>query len=181
MIAQLYSKYFQKSQTFLYPLLELKNDREMRPLSTYVAWKDMFTPKDRKLICLYRKTNTEAWKNFEKTRLLNHKLLDFCQELDGNKIAYVFDMNCMARDYDSFLDAKYSRFSDDTKKRLTAFYGITTPEWVHIESFIFPEKYHEIYASLLGVDVKLIKENNELCSPYDLVKETLVPVYSNQI
>lgn len=178
MITQLYKEYFQKSQTMLYPLLDIKKDPLNRPLSTFLEWKNMFTVKDRKLICLFKKQNSESWKEFEIKKLLNHKMIDFCQEIDANNVVYVFDMNCMAKDYDNFLAAKYSLFSDDAKRKITSYYGIHTPEWVHIESFIFPEKYHEIYASLLGVNVSLIKENNELCSQYDLAKETLVTVYS---
>jgi hypothetical protein len=180
MITQLYKDYFQKSQTLLYPLLDLKKDPLNKPVSTFIEWKGAFTAKDRKLICVFRKQDTETWRNFEKTKLLNHKMLDFCQEVGDNKIAYVFDMNCMARDYDAFLAAKYSKFSDEAKRKIAAYYGIHTPEWVHVESFIFPEKYHEIYASLLGEDIRVIREVHELCSPYDRDRETLVVVYSDQ-
>jgi hypothetical protein len=180
MITQLYKNYFQKSHTFLYPLLDLKKEPLNRPLTTFIEWQDMYTKNERKLICLFKKQDTESWKTFERNKLLNHKMLDNCQEIDKGKIIYVFDMNCMAADYDFFLAAKYSKFSTEAKRKITAYYGVTTPEWVHIETFIFPEKYHEIYASLLGVDLEIIKNNHELCSPYDIDKETLVVSYNDK-
>jgi hypothetical protein len=181
MITQLYKDYFQKSQTLLYPLLDIKKEPLNKPMTTFIEWQGMFNKNERKLICLFKKQDTDNWRIFERSKLLTHKMLDFCQEIEKGKIIYVFDMNCMAIDYDQFLAAKYSKFSDEAKRKITAYYGVHTPEWVHIESFIFPEKYHEIYASLLGVKLQVIKDNHELCSPYDLTKETLVISYSDKI
>ena len=43
----------------------------------------------------------------------------------------------------------------------------------YIESYIYPEYYHEDYANELGVKLQDIQKVNELCSKPDLKKETL--------
>ena len=101
-------------------------------------------------------------------------MLDFVVPLDNNKIAYVFDMNQIAYDYDLFMQGKYSQFSKNAKKNLSDYYGIHTPEWVYIESFIFPKKYFKQYAEILEMDVIVLQEVGELCNKQDTQKETFI-------
>ena len=172
MISQIYNKYFQKSMTFLYPLLGFKKDKHQRPLQTYLSWSGTaYDSSSRKLICVYEIKNTEDWKVFEREYLITHKMLDMCVPLDNNKIVYIFDFNSMASDYDAFLNGKYSELSPFVKKTLTDYYGVHTPEWVYIESFLFPAKYFKQYSQILDVEEDFLKSVGELCDHHDKEKE----------
>lgn len=70
------------------------------------------------------------------------------------------------------MDGKYSKMSTRAKQLLTDYYGIHTPEWVFIESYVFPEAYFDKYAEILEVDVKKLRKVGELCDKYDPEKET---------
>ena len=52
-INALYKKYFQKSKIFIYPLLDIKRGTQIVPSETYLAWNDLYSPEDKKLICVY--------------------------------------------------------------------------------------------------------------------------------
>jgi hypothetical protein len=92
MISQIYDKYFQKSFTFLYPMLGFKKDKHPRPVQTYLGWSGTaYKPSSRKLICVYKQTKDEAWKSFERDHLLTHKMLESCYPLDNDQIVYIFD------------------------------------------------------------------------------------------
>lgn len=173
MIKEMYKKYFQKSYTFLYPLLGFKRTRDPRPVQVYTHWPQEFPDDERKLVCVYQKEDTDEWRSFEKNKLMTHSMLDYVVPLFDGRVAYVFDMNPVAHDYDLFLEGKYSKFSQNAKRHLSDYYGIHTPEWVYVESFIFPKKYFKQYAELLEVDVKSLQEVGELCDKYNKEKETL--------
>ena len=170
MMKDIYRKYFQKSFTFLYPLLEVVN-KKYRPSQTFVEWEGVYTKQDRKLICIYNRDDSDKWCEFEREELMNHFMLDCCVPIDDNKVVYVFDYNIYKDDYDNFINGKYSKFSTHAKKLLTTYYGIHTPEWIFVESYVFPEAYFDKYAEILGIDVKILKQVGELCEVYDSEKE----------
>jgi hypothetical protein len=172
MMSDIYRKYFQKSITFLYPLLGFKKNKHPRPVQTYLSWKETGTaPHHRKLVCVYEKKNTEEWKNFEREHLITHKMLELCVPVDDNTIVYIFDFNHLASDFDFFLKGKYSELSTFVKKTLTDYYGTHTPEWVYIESYLFPGKYFKQYADILLIDEQFLKQVGQLCDRYDPEKE----------
>ena len=74
-IHALYTKYFQKSKVFVYPLLGIKKGTSVVPNETYIAWNNSYGPEDRKLICLYYSRNDAEYKQFEKNVLLKHNRL----------------------------------------------------------------------------------------------------------
>lgn len=174
MIKSIYQDYFQKSFTFLYPLLNIKK-KLPRPVKTFLFHPD-YNQEDneKRLFCLYKKENTESWKKFEKDFLITHKMLEDCYEIDKEHILYVFNMNEFKEDIDFLLEGKYSKFSQKTKKLITDYYGIHTPEWVYIESFLFPSKYFSIYSELLNVEISILEDIGELCSLYDKEKEIFI-------
>jgi hypothetical protein len=46
-----------------------------------------------------------------------------------------------------------------------------------METYLYPEKYHGVYAKLLDVDIDVLKKNVELCDACNLEKETLkIPI-----
>jgi hypothetical protein len=168
MIPEIYQQYFQKSFCFLYPFLGFHRTKDPKPDQTYLEWPDeCLTIDDKKLICVYKKDNTEKWNTFEKSKLITHRMLHSCVLVDDTTVVYIFDLNHMAADYEIFLNGKYSKLSANAKKMITDFYGIHTPEWVYIESFMFPAKYYKDYAKILKVDVDLLKEVGELCNKYN--------------
>jgi hypothetical protein len=71
-LSSVYSKYFQKSKVFLYPLLDIKRGSSVTPKETYVSWNKHYTSEDMKLICVYEKRKDDEYKNFEKNILLKH-------------------------------------------------------------------------------------------------------------
>jgi len=172
MIKQMYKQYFQKSYTFLYPLLGFKRTRDPRPVQVYVHWPEEFPDDERKLVCIYQKEDTDQWLTFEKNKLMTHTLLDYVVPLCDGRVAYIFDMNPSAYDYDLFIQGKYSKFSQNAKRHLSDYYGIHTPEWAYVESFIFPKKYFKDYAEMLLIDVATLQEVGELCDKYNKEKET---------
>lgn len=170
MISQIYRGYFQKSHTFLFPLLGFKKNARYKPEQTYISWTDTIKPEDRRLICVYKREDSEGWRNFESNFLLCHKMLDYCVPLD-DVVVYVFDFNSMKEDFDAFLHGKFSTLTSTSKKSITDYYGTHTPEWVYIESFLFPAKYYKQYAEILHLDIDLLREVVELCEKYDAQKE----------
>jgi hypothetical protein len=174
MIRSLYKDYFQKSYTFLYPLLGLKKkSTPFKPVQTYVSWPDEISTADKKLICVYEIQDDTSWFDFETKVLLNHPMLDYVQKIDDNKIAYIFDLHSFKNDFQCFLDGKYSNFSTNAKKLISDYYGIHTPEWIYIESFLFPKKYYKSYAEILLVPVATLQKVGELCDKHNPEKETL--------
>ena len=170
MMKDIYRKYFQKSFTFLYPLLQVMK-KKYKPSQTYIEWEGVYDKDARKLICIYKREDSEEWREFEMDKLMNHPMLDSCMPLDDNRVVYVFDYNIYRDDYDNFIKGKYSKLSTHAKTLLTSYYGIHTPEWIFVESYVFPESYFDKYAEILGIDVKILKEVGELCEVYDSEKE----------
>ena len=132
MIKDMYRKYFQKSYTFLYPLLGFKRTKDPRPLQVYLHWPEEFPDEERKLVCIYQKEDTDQWTNFEKNKLMTHSMLDYVVPLCDGRIAYIFDMNPVTNDYNLFLQGKYSKFSNNAKMHMSDYYGIHTSEWVYV-------------------------------------------------
>ena len=64
--------YFQKSYKFLYPLLNITN-KNIRPIQTFISWKDRYQPNDCRLICVYE--------------------LDHVLKLNDNKTSYISEVN----------------------------------------------------------------------------------------
>jgi hypothetical protein len=91
--------------------------------------------------------------------------------VNDEKVVYVFDLNTYKEDYDLFLEGHYSQLSDDAKQMMMDYYGIHTPEWVFIDSYLFPENYFSRYAEILDVDEDMLIKVGELCSKYDCDKE----------
>jgi hypothetical protein len=89
MITDIYRKYFQKSYNFLYPLLGFKKHKTHKPLQTYVEWEGICDVSSRKLICIFKRLDTEEWIRFEQDYLICHRMLESCLPLDDNLIAYV--------------------------------------------------------------------------------------------
>jgi hypothetical protein len=169
----IYSKYFQKSRSFLYPILGIKKTSYAAPNGTYIAIQGLIDADDVKLICTFKEDNSESFKKFEEQMLITNPLFDRILEVDGYKL-YIFDLKVYESDWFNFLLGKYSKLSSTMKRAIKLYYGENSAEYKYMDSYLHPEKYFDDYAKILDVDVKELKKIGELCDPCDLDKETLV-------
>jgi len=174
---KLHDKYTQKSRIFLYPALNIRRGSHIKPIQTYIAWEEIVSPTDRKLICVYDIQDNEDYQIFERVKLFgNDKFCEFRQTTD-NKGIYIFTFDDRAYDWDKFVKGKYSQLSDQAKDEIEKFYGKDSSTYEYVMSYLYPEDYFDVYAELLGVNVNILKGVGELCAPYHTEKETLkIPV-----
>jgi hypothetical protein len=171
-LSSMYTKYFQKSRVFLYPILQIPKGSVAAPMETYVSWEGYIKPEEKKLICSYKDRVDLEYKKFEKTKLLQHPLLHSTEMVDGNRLM-IFDFSKYGKDWDKFLLGSYSTFEYNTKMRISKWHGNHTTNSVYIDSYINPHKYFDIYASILDVTIKELKKVGELCDKPNLEKECL--------
>jgi len=182
---RLYTRYFQKSKSFLYPLLGFKRSMPFPPRQSYLAWRNFYVAQDCKLMVsfdLY--LDTPEWKKFLETEIYPHEM--FSEHIasvehffltDGTPAkrmvdVIVFDLSFHKEDFLNVLKGRYSKLSAKTKNAIRAYYGYHTPEWAHMESFLYPEKYYDQYAKILDVEPELLKQGVELCESPSIDKET---------
>lgn len=192
MIKGIYREYFQKSRVFLYPALEITNKTGITPIGTYLAWKDKgITAGHKKLIAVFHARKDREFHLFENSRLRAHKWFLECIETEdpekGELKVFIFDLSktetslqgkkvkqwSLSRDWDLFLQGRYSVLSKEIKLRIKSFFKPSHNKYVYVESFLEPSKYYVLYAEILGVPVSVLKEATELTDRPDLKKETL--------
>jgi len=177
-INALYKKYFQKSKIFLYPLLDIKRGTSVVPDETYLGWDTHVTPEDMKLVCVYHTRTDVEYVNFEKNVLLKHtRLSDYV--VSGDKTVFTFDFSDLEKDWFHIAYGRYSKVSNDIKRKILGFFDPKTGNYVYVTSYLYPEKHFQTYADLLGVNVEVIKSVGELCDKPDLDKENLVLEVAN--
>ena len=115
----------------------------------------------------------------EKEKLITHKNLDSVYDYENN-IIYVFDLNFIGDDYDKIINGEYSKISDTSKNILCGYYGITTPEWIYIESYLYPSKYIKTYSEILNVDEDILWDAGELCDKPNMTKEKCIIKLKNE-
>jgi hypothetical protein len=174
-IDALYVKYFQKSKIFLYPLLGIKRGTSVTPSETYVTWEDkQISSEDKKLICVYPNRTDQEYKTFESNVLLNHnRLVDFIK-IDSNTSVFIFSFDDIPDDWNHFMNGKYSKISEKTKRKILDFFDKRSGNYAYVESYLYPEKHFETYAKLLNVPSSLLIEVGELCNFPNLEKEKLM-------
>ena len=176
---QTYKSYFQKSKVFLYPLLGIKKGIRFVPIETYIKWDHPHLPENI-LVCSYavnRDTTNEeeikrsqAFDIFVKEHLEKNELFHtrhYTKDLQH----IIFDLSFFKSDLQKFREGKYSEFSIITKRIITEFFGISGILSEYIESYLYPEKYYEIYSDILNVPVSILEEVKELCDKPNLEKE----------
>jgi hypothetical protein len=169
----IYSKYFQKSRSFLYPILGIKKGSYATPVGTYIALEGFYTADECKLICSFKKDDSSEFKQFEEQMLITNPLFYKEMDIEKHKL-YIFDLKLYEPDWFNFILGKYSKLSSVFKKAIKVYYGEKSPEYKYMESYLYPEKFFEDYAKILDVEIKELKSIGELCNPCDLDKETLI-------
>lgn len=169
MIDSIYSKYFQKSRSFLYPALGIKKSSSFIPSGTYLSLEGKIGPEDMKLICSFKTVDTDKFREFEEKMLLTNPLFESSITVEDFKL-YVFNYESYKTDWFNFLIGKYSKLSTVLKRAIKSYYGADSSEYTYMDSYLYPEKYYATYAKLLNVDAEIL---TELCDPCNLEKETL--------
>jgi len=173
-IRKIYDKYFQKSRSFLLPILGLKKNAKFAPLQCYMAWQDVYSVKDRKLILVYEKEESPEWRNYIARTVMSHQMFDCYIETEvEDEVALVFDLHCIEEEYINVLQGRYSKIDRASKKKIREYYGYNSPEYAYIESFLYPEKYYKTYSEILDVEEEHIKFTGQLCDLPNIDKETL--------
>jgi hypothetical protein len=172
MIKSLYSKYFQKSKSFLYPALGIKKSSQFIPTNTYIALDGYIGAEDVKLICTFDKVESEDFTIFEQHFLLENPL--FSEKIDAGEFnVYVFDYQIYTTDWFNFILGKYSKLSNVLKRAIKNYYGESSSEYKYLDSYLYPEEYYEDYSTLLDVTINDLKKIGQLCDSCDMIKETL--------
>lgn len=172
MIEKLYTKYFQKSKSFLYPALGIRKQAPFIPLNTYVSIEGDINAKDMKLVCVFESNESKIYKDFEAENILSNPL--FLKKIESNdNIIYIFNFEIYKADWFNFLSGKYSKFSKVLKMAIKKYYGEKSIEYQYIETYLFPENHFDIYSKLLHMNYEVISASGELCDKFNLEKETL--------
>lgn len=165
-----YTKYFQKSKIFLYPLLGIVKGSLYTPINTYLCWEGVYNINDSKFICVYENVRAAEFTNFQ-NRILKKSSKYHSHFVVENKVVYVFNF-LNNENYNNIIAGKYSRLSKEAKDVIMAYFK-TDNIRKYIDSFLYPEQYHKEYASYLDVELSIIQSIHETCSIPDIKKETL--------
>lgn len=178
----LYRQNFRKSKNFILPLAEipafpkglLRSVKDV-PLTTFVA--DEFrgiTSEDCKLICVYQSCQDEEFKIHEHKYLIsNRRFCDF-YEKDG-LLCYIIDLSDHRSDFKAAVSGKYTQLSARAKETIDKWHyrRMGNERFTPFLEFLYPnEQVYDKYATALKVDIDLLKEGVELCSPPDMKDET---------
>ena len=169
----IYPHYFQKSTVFLYPLVQIPGFPCVKPLRTFLTDGDKVPLEEPSLLVLYKQEDTEHWRQFEYHSLENSYELKQMQELDNKMLLCTFDLSYNKADYRLFLQGLYSDFSRRAKTIILRHFIYEDPAMAHICSYLYPESFYALYAKILAMDEAQLRSSVELCTSYDLARETL--------
>lgn len=180
-MGHIYTKYFQKSKVFLYPLLGIAKGQTYVPVETYICWQDAFDYTDYRFISVYNSIRSTEYIIFEDVVLKQNKMFDSYYKLSNDRHLYIFNIESYKHDFNMFVDGKYSKFSSNAKNKISNYFSSSKGISKNIKSFLYPEEFHSNYAKSLDVDLSIIKEVHEVCSKPDMKKECLIEKIPNEI
>tara|TARA_R110000744_G_scaffold146975_1_gene259908 strand:+ start:73 stop:738 length:666 start_codon:yes stop_codon:yes gene_type:complete len=170
---KMYSKYFQKSKVFFYPLLGIPKGKKYIPIGTYLVWEDEIALSEKKFMLVYKQKEGKLFGKFEEKYLLGNEYFDDYQKLNEDTHLYIFDFSKYKHDWNALVKGKYSKFDQKTKDIITKFFGEVGKITEYVESYIYPEYYHKDVADQLAVPINVIEKVWELTDRPDIDKETL--------
>ena len=168
------------SESFLVPLLAVTKtavEVKWKPRS-YLYWEGQGI-ENTELVLRY--TPTKGFDRFEEERILTHKDVQQCYDLEGGDRVYLFDMSLYWDTVANFLEGKYSNFTEQVKKGICHYHGeyrdpkTAPPEAPYLIS-LYPQYYRDRAAEELGVDPSNIQE---LAPMFDKDVETLTGTRTN--
>ena len=99
------TKYFQKSEYFLFPVLSIPKNSGFKPIGTYIQWKEKdINEYSEVLIVAYKKDDSDTFKRFEKKYLLSNKLFKDFLECEDDINVYLFTFEQYRDDWFNFLE-----------------------------------------------------------------------------
>ena len=158
----------------MYPLLDIKKGSCAVPEQTYLSWEGYIKPEDAKLVTVYPNRKDDEYKFFEKNILLKHSRICDYVELNEEQLLITFDFSDLSEDWNHFINGKYSMIDVKIKRKILSFFNKNSGNHVYMESYLFPEKYFNLYANLLDTSEEILRSVGELCSKPDLERENLV-------
>lgn len=184
-ITKIYTKNFNKSKVFLYPILGLKQNALHNPINTYMFLNENALNQC-KLYVVYSKSSKYSFIEYEQTKIhTNEYFEDF---INGeNNIIYIFNLKKHEEDYFHIINSSFSKLSSDTKKKIETYFGLNSANYNYIKTWLYPNKYYRIYARILAEEndfenmIDLLKNVCELCSKTNLKNETLINEYCDLI
>ncbi|MGY8918688.1 MAG: hypothetical protein ACKVJ6_10460 [Flavobacteriales bacterium] len=177
---KLFKEYFQKSKIFLYPLLGIKKGASFIPHETYISWEDEYSIDDMLLFCLYKEKNTHDFKDFEYEFLLSNVHFLKYYKLKPGYHLYVFDFKTYPQTWISFIKGMYSKIYTREKDTIQLFFGKEGVLADTVESYLYPEYYHDDYAEKLEINIEMLQQVHETCSKPNLDKENLLLKVTNK-
>lgn len=169
-INDIYKKYFQKSQIFLYPLLGFERGT-IAPIQTYMTLEGKYKVEDRKFVLVYDPILADDFEAFKTNRLLKHKLLIENIEDQDRKQIFVFDFSSFTSDWELISTGKYSQISIVNKRKILNYFEKNSANYIYIHSYLFPNKWFNRYAELLDVKLDLLLSVGELIDKPNFDKE----------
>ena len=106
--------------------------------------------------------------DFEKNVLLKHNRLNDYIKLNDTEVLYTFDFSDMETDWMHLINGRYSKMNPTIKRKIRDHFDKNGSNYMYMDSFLFPEKYFNIYSELLGVNEEVLKKYSEHIDILDL-------------
>ena len=86
---------------------------------------------------------------------------------------YIFDLSNYPQTWVAVREGLYSKIHEREKETILSFFGEVGVVAETMESYMYPEEYHDDYATALDVTLECIQTVHEVCDAPNLDKETL--------
>lgn len=173
---------FQKSLKILFPLLGIPKNSTFQPFNSYLWWEYVEENIETfYLIVYYKHNNSLIYKAFEDKYIFENEYISNCYNVEDGSI-YIFDITVFYDTVEKFLNGRYSKFEEKAKTIIRRYWGDTNwgiDEIMKGRSYhimFYPEKYYELAAEELGVNIEYLRRIGELCSKFDRNDETLMNI-----
>lgn len=171
---QIYDYYTQKSRVFCYSVLGMKKGAAFVPEETYMAWKNVYSFDDCRLLLHYKNCNAVNFETYSKNIIEKCTLFEKHVIISETERVYVFDFTRYRTDWQMILAGKYSQLRYPYKKAIEAYYVKDYQNSKIVSKIIYPVKHYSEFAGYLGVTPEIVKEVGEVFDKPDLDREELV-------
>lgn len=163
---------FQKSYSFLWPLIGFKKLEKFKPENTYLYWTEAdYSIDDYNLLTFFKTDYNKEFLDFEEKEITSKSNVVACFKVEGG-ILYVWDLVTHSNSVAEFVQGRYSKFTEADKKIILSYFGDSTNTLVipgrPIYMGLYPDKFYKVVAEELNVDESYLKE---LINKYDLEEE----------
>lgn len=165
-----YSRYFQKSMVFLFPLAGIPMHDEIKPLKSYIHLPGLVDLDSPEIILEFEK-HSEVIQFLDPIIARNPRL----KKISGlsERLFVLVDLSQYKEQYLFFLNGSYSCFDQKVKQQILNFHTKNKANLAYIHSFLYPERYFSQYAKLFDISENILQDVGELIDKPNLLKETL--------